>query len=263
MSLCFDRNEDRNWADAASFSRTPWGSNRDLVSVWGPEKTVKGFAPTATFPIKALPLSRFGVDSFCTSCGGFHKLGVPQNRWFIKFKGKIPSRNGWWLGGYPYDSGNLHVIFMSSRSFSHQKSVQSWPTLTCWPRPTSRASPGRGREAAPEKEIHQGTLGLGNSKPRSRDSTRLTTEEQKIGITVGATWGFLMVFGAATQATILRMIEENLTNINCIWGNSLGIATNQQFIWGLSRNYTCDHMCRLYGKEITHVSAFRDHRLLK
>ena len=76
---------------------------------------------------------------------------------------------------------------------------------------------------------------------------------KQIGITVGATWGFLMVFGATTQATILRMIEENLTNINCIWGNSLGIAPTHQFIWALSRNYTCDHMCRLYGKEITHV----------
>ena len=37
-------------------------------------------------------------------------MGVPkmiQNGWFLL--GKIPSRNGWWRLGYPYDSGNLHM----------------------------------------------------------------------------------------------------------------------------------------------------------
>ena len=41
--------------------------------------------------------------------GGVHSHGDPQARWMVFLNGKIPSRNGWFGWGYPYDSGNSHL----------------------------------------------------------------------------------------------------------------------------------------------------------
>ena len=61
-------------------------------------------------------------DVLSTQQGGFHKWGYPQ---MDGLQGKLPSRNGWWLGGTPiYGTPQIHPTMVF---------VLFWPSkIRCW-----------------------------------------------------------------------------------------------------------------------------------